>query len=108
MDCVGNRSLAVAAQKRRTYRAATARERLHNWHALKWEYFARSGANYGSEQDVEIHGKAAVALAEKDAITGIGDVIVDGFRVEMVGKVEARERQAHFIFGSHGNIFGNA
>ncbi len=50
------------------------------------------------EQNVEIGGEPAVPLAEEDSVSRVGNIAVEGFRIEMVGQVVTRYRQPDRVF----------
>ena len=51
------------------------------------------------KKDIEIGRETAAAMPEEQAIGRVGDVTMDGFRIEVVGEVETADRQRTAYFG---------
>jgi hypothetical protein len=62
--------------------------------------FANSVGSVRLKKEVEVEAVAAVIIAEEDAVLGIGDIVVDKERVEMVGEIETGDRESGRVFRS--------
>ena len=60
------------------------------------------------KENVEIHGEAAAAMPEEVPIRHVGDIGMQRLGVEVVGQVEARERQTDGVLGVHLDVFRDA
>src|ERR1700692_857334 len=62
----------------------------------------------GLEEDVEIGSEVPPPLTEEESVRGIGDVAVERLRVEMVGQIEAANRESKGVFRADFDIFRNS
>src|ERR1017187_10765396 len=60
------------------------------------------------ENNVEIGGEAPVAVAEEQSIRRVGDVPVEGCRVEMIGQVETADGRANRVFRTQLKVLGKS
>jgi len=66
-----------------------------------------SGRFSALEKNVEIGGEPAPAVAEEVSESRVGGIVVNRLGVEMVGQVEAGERQPDGVLGVHADVLGN-